>query len=546
MPRLLLGLTIILAAAARAALLFSTEWVPGINGAYYLVQARSLLEKGALAIPDLPLVFFLHATLAAIIDVLTPLSQSDAVIWAVKLGDSILPALGVLPVFALALRWAPSSRLNNTLIFLAALLVPASFLALTMVGDFQKNSLGIVLLCALVWALFEWMNRHGRWRAAVVVGLLGLIGITHIGVFGSALLLVAATLLVFAAARGRHGFIKIARLSAVAVPVAILAGAVVFWGFDPSRIQKLIQAISEPAEFLRSGPNPGGMNPPGGFNWFSFAAFALAVLPGVVVGWRRRKELTPGMTASITGVALTVILLTGPWITGDKLFRLQMNATPLAVLCLLFAVLQIRMIWVRASVGLVIFGLLLTPSVFRIQAGGHPMITPQAHEELRELVSFVAEPERTLIVARHGLEWWTAWTLHTHIAQAQALEAEDWTRYVAVYFLEDKRGGMPGFGPPVRDGLNRPGGERWFDPFIRLVGGDRPPKMRPGFPPGRGPPFGRPPGGPQGPRGGRPPMGMMGVPIPKNATILHDGEHFRLGRVQEPPEFVRNPQPQPD
>jgi hypothetical protein len=32
------------AVAARAWLLFSTPLVPGMNGAYYLVQARSLLE----------------------------------------------------------------------------------------------------------------------------------------------------------------------------------------------------------------------------------------------------------------------------------------------------------------------------------------------------------------------------------------------------------------------------------------------------------------------------------------------------------------------
>jgi len=72
MPRLLLALAVLLAATARATLLFSTELMPGMNGAYYLVQARSLLEKGALAIPDLPLVFALHAAMAGIIDGLTP------------------------------------------------------------------------------------------------------------------------------------------------------------------------------------------------------------------------------------------------------------------------------------------------------------------------------------------------------------------------------------------------------------------------------------------------------------------------------------------
>lgn len=50
--------------AARAWRLFSTPLVPGMNGAYYPIQARALLEKGALGIPDLPLTFALQAGLA--------------------------------------------------------------------------------------------------------------------------------------------------------------------------------------------------------------------------------------------------------------------------------------------------------------------------------------------------------------------------------------------------------------------------------------------------------------------------------------------------
>jgi len=161
-----------------------------MNGAYYLVQARSLLEKGTLAIPDLPLVFCLHALLALGIEAVTPLARGEAVLWAVKLGDSLLPALGVLPVMALVSNWAPKGRVNLMLAFLAALLVPAGRDRVDDGGDFEKNSLGVALLCALAWALHEWMNHHGQRRAMIAVGLLGLVGITHIGVFGSALVFV--------------------------------------------------------------------------------------------------------------------------------------------------------------------------------------------------------------------------------------------------------------------------------------------------------------------------------------------------------------------
>ena len=52
------------AVAARSWLLWSTPLVPGMNGGYYLVQARALQEHGRLGIPDLPLTFILQATVA--------------------------------------------------------------------------------------------------------------------------------------------------------------------------------------------------------------------------------------------------------------------------------------------------------------------------------------------------------------------------------------------------------------------------------------------------------------------------------------------------
>jgi len=425
----------------------------------------------------------------------------------------------------------------------------------------------VALLCALAWALHEWMNLHGRKRAAIALALLGLIGITHIGVFGSALILVAATLVAFAATQGREGFLKVARLATFAIPMAALAGAVVFWRFDPARVQKLIHAISEPSQFLASGPQPPGMRLPGGFGWFPMTAFALAVIPGAAITWFRRKSLSPGTIALIAGAAVTVIALTGPWVTGDKMFRLQMNAAPLALICLLFAILQIPRTWVRGAAGFVILGLLLTPSIFRIRSGGHPNISPEAHAELRQLTALIEKPELTLIVARHGLEWWTAWTLHTHIAQAQAVTPEDWQDYDSVCFLEEKRGGMgmfpgPGFGPSGMGGPGQ-GGPAWFDQLMRLVSGaPGGPAMRPPLPPGGrplpqgfggppqgpmrgGPPLGPPPGGPgQHPGPGRRgmPMGMMGAPIPEGAITLHDGEHLRLARVPAAPAFVREGQ----
>jgi hypothetical protein len=150
---------------------------------------------------------------------------------------------------------------------------------------------------------------------------------------------------------------------------------------------------------------------------------------------------------------------------------------------------------------------------------------PEAAQELRTLSRCVSQPGRTLVVARHGLEWWTAWTLHTHVAQARALRAEDWSKYAEVLFLEEKgaggrdRGGPGGFAPPGGRG-----------------GRERPP---PGF---GGPSRAGGPSGFGGP-GGAPPM--MEAEIPQSAEVLHNGTYFRLARVREAPDFVSQPSDAP-
>ncbi len=543
-------LTFLAAVCTRAWLHFSTPLVQGMNGGYYLVQARSLIEKYALAIPDLPLVFTIQACAAKLIHWLSPLDLNQSVQLAVKTMDSLLPALAVIPIMLLGRSWSRGDKVDAGIIALAAVLVPAGAPALLMVGDFEKNSLGLALLCALSWALHRWVAEHTRQRALVAVCMLGLIGITHIGVFGTTLIFVGSSLLALAVAHGRDGLLRVGKLVLIAAPVVALAAGVVFWKFDPSRVQKLLHAFSEPADYLSSSAGPMGrggpmMGPPGmGSGWMQQApmlAFGLAVIPALGIVWWKRKTMGLPNLAVITGAAVTVMALTGPWVQGDKLMRFQLNAVPLAVRCLLFALLQIPHRWARGIPGLLLLLTALTPSALKLQSGARPIITVEAQKELQSLIGSVEDPEHTLIVARHGLEWWTAWTLHTHIAQAQALASSDWKKYKYVWFIEEKRGmSGPQGAPPMGGGPSLFGG--WFGmggpggPPSRGAGSDR---RSQGFGP---PAMGMMPPGGRG-RGG--PGGMMGPQIPEDAEVLHDGEHFRLAWVREPPEFVRQKEANP-
>lgn len=41
----------------------------------------------------------------------------------------------------------------------------------------------------------------------------------------------------------------------------------------------------------------------------------------------------------------------------------------------------------------------------------------------------------TIIIARHGLEWWTAWALHTKVGQDKAIDSVFFENYKNVIFI---------------------------------------------------------------------------------------------------------------
>src|ERR1044071_7189273 len=104
-PWLLVASIVFIGAILRACLLFSTSLVPGMNGAYYLVQARSLIERGKLGIPDLPLTFVVQATFAKLVQLVSGASLENSIVFAVKCADAMLPPLVAIPVFALVWQW---------------------------------------------------------------------------------------------------------------------------------------------------------------------------------------------------------------------------------------------------------------------------------------------------------------------------------------------------------------------------------------------------------------------------------------------------------
>ena len=364
--------------------------------------------------------------------------------------------------------------------------------------------------------LHGWLDAPTRWRGAGVLVCLLLLGLTHIGVLGAAVVLVSAVMLVFLALHG--GSVNWRHLlpwMAAGVGLLSLAAVVVLWRFDPARIHRLITALTNPAKFSSDGMQmpmmPGGGM--GALRWLPSAAFSLATVPSLIIAWRRRNSLPAADAALVAGGALTVLALTGPWFTMDKSMRFNLIAMLPAITVAAFALVNITTVWRRWTVLGLALCLSLSGTISLLPRGGHAILSDAAMRELKSLPQYISQPAHTLVCAQHGAEWWSAWFLRTRISQPTALRPADWQRYSEVLFLE------------VKSGMQMP----------MFAGGGRPP----GFgPPGGGRPGAMPPPPGMGPNP------MMSARIPPDAQVLHDGECLKLARILTPPQDILSRMPQ--
>ncbi|MCX5767862.1 MAG: hypothetical protein NTZ43_11625 [Gemmatimonadetes bacterium] len=497
------------AIVARAWLLFRTPYVPGVNGAYYLVQARALLERGVLGIPDMPLTFYFHAAVAWTLAQLFHLASTDAIVWAVKCSDAVLPPLVAWPVYVLVRRWAQDRGRGDAVPLAAAALSCLAMPWFAIVGELQKNSLALVWLALLMMTLHQWLRAQTTRRGLAVLASLLLLGLTHIGVLGAALVLLGTVLFVYVLRHGKQVDWRVALPWVVAGAALIaLCSALVMWKFDSARIQRLITALSNPGIFATDGKRPPGpMASTLPMEMFlPWIAFGIVAIPALVVAWLKRASLPAADVAVVIGSASTVLILTGPWFGGDKMIRFALIALIPAIIAGAFALVHITRPWVRRLTLGIVWLLGVGSGVASLPQSGQAVLTDAALAELRGLSPLIEVPERTLIVAPHGAEWWSAWFLRTRIAQGEALRVEDWGRYDRVLFLTVKPGALP-----------------------KLIGRAPPP-------PGGGPGQGR--GKDRAPRSGAGALPPREPGMPAEAVIEHDGVYLKLGRLDAPPDFI--------
>lgn len=129
----------------------------GVDGYYYPIQLRALLERGALAYPASPLAFYLLAPFAAATDPIT----------GAKLGAAFYGAAIAAPAYGVGARLGGGRGAGLVAAALATTSVGSAYLTV----EFVKNGIGLTVALGALWLALAAADRPTRrWIAAAIAG----------------------------------------------------------------------------------------------------------------------------------------------------------------------------------------------------------------------------------------------------------------------------------------------------------------------------------------------------------------------------------------
>lgn len=446
LPWILLGVIILIAITIRAVINFHSKLMSGVNGMYYPVQVRSLLEDGSLGFSDFPFIFYLEAGIAKLLFLLKGGDLSDSIMLASKLVDTVLYPFIAIPAFLLA-RTLTSKEKSRFLSLLISAFVATSAFAFIMMADMQKNSIGLLWAMFYIYFLYESINKR-RLEYYLLAGLSFLLtGLTHLGGLGL-ILSFSASLMFFLAILEKKRRKAVILSAAVSLVFCGLVTLIIFL-FDPERLERLGSIITSPLEIFEnsmiiaffSGESTSLQQ-----DLFNIMIAHLFAVFGIVVLIRKWKFIEGFRRSFFLTAILITLFLASPFLGTEWANRLNIMAYIPVSLILAFILKYILRKWVKLIFAALILIMILFSVPGVIGMRGAACISEEAHNDLFKLQEVIENPENSLIIARHGLEWWAAWILETDVGQEHGLTREAWDSYENVYYLKQLKG-QGDFGP---------------------------------------------------------------------------------------------------
>lgn len=415
--RVILSLILILGFGFYLYILTRHSLIYGIDGPYYLIQVRNLLESGHLKYGDPPLAFLIFTFF-------TLLSGGD-ITFGIRIGVALFSVLSAVPLY-FWIKKVAHSKLSGYVAMLACIF---SSPHIRLMNDLLKNTVGALFLLCFVYYLHSLVTEKGSKRNLLTaVAFLMLTGATHILDFGVALLFLILYPIVALLIRVNQK--NMVKNVGVLLLIILFFAASAFLAF-PSLFSDFYKGLA----FLQDLFSETGEGPPTRFLFNPMGgAFILPVLLiGIVLSvqeWRLgRKEATLALaTVTIVGVLLSL-----PFIPAEWLWRfLLMEFVSIAfVIGYSFSKMETK---IAISILLL---LCLFPMILQAVAMSgtlRPTIGEADYHEIESMEECILPNSVVVGDLRYG--YWVQYVTRTDIAKR--LSPELWQNYEHVLLLVDK------------------------------------------------------------------------------------------------------------
>lgn len=385
----------------------------GVDGYFYPVQVRALLETGALQYPSSPLTFWWIAPFAAATDPIT----------GTKLAAALGCALVALPAFGVAMHL---TRMRGAAL-VAATVASLASTSTYLTTEFVKQGIGITVALTAIWLVLRALASPTCTRIALAIAAIVATALTHKLAAGFVLVLAAPAAFEQTRARGKvrgRRLLYALLIAVVTVVVVLVVGIVAPQRFlSPADVALVRDALSSTARW----DAPALVTPMLTLAFDHEAAIGgiVALVAAVVVALRIRdrdldERRTPGARMVAWGFIVLGLAIALPWLAVDNPqglgFRLRVTAfVPLAMCTAILAATAARFLagWQR-DVALVLLAVILARAP-HTRDEGRVLVHPAMVSAVMAAASKIP-PRVTVIVPERHILFMTAWYTRAPVA----------------------------------------------------------------------------------------------------------------------------------
>lgn len=439
--KLFIFILICVSSLIRLKINFSTEFIPGNNGAFYLLLNRNLLEKGELIHRDFPLIFYLQSFLSLLLIKTNLLNEYNSIDFVTRVFDSFAPAFSIFPSYLIVKEIIKEKKL---VVLAIASLSIYNFSFFTLISDFQKNSLAILWMLFLIYYLFKLNQKFNYKNLLLTILFFVLTGLTHFGCFGVVIFIILINFLV--SSLKNYSYKKIIYLFGV-VFITITFSFLIVYLINPFRFYSLIKIIqsifSYPAIQMIIKKEP--IITPYDFIQIILSN-VITLFSFYLLGKSRFAENTIFIVLTFVSFILSSPIIN--YEIAQRLYLISYVPTiPLIAFIFTKSSYAVKKLVLIITTLVIIFSIIIS-----VNKKTYSNMNKKIYTEIEKMKEFVNYSAKPIIVSRHGLEFWITFITRIDAIREDEFSSKYYEWYNEVYFLIQKKDKSP-FGPAGTFGL---------------------------------------------------------------------------------------------